>query len=530
MLCRYSFFSAVASVLCGVLVFFLFRLNVSPDLGTPHFGAAYAVITVDESQDDRHIRETLERGGLAGFISESSQEVPIDDFGFLRMIPLDAFRDSIEPFDPRDTGYAEMLKSFFVQGGRRFFFLPLDYAAAGKAARLNQHVAALLPDIPFTLTVLGQGRSLSWYFALMAIACALALFISRSRRFFLLGLPVLLAFGWSGSSAFILAAVLVAIWELLREPLAELSAARRYRRCNYAGSGLAGLCQKLKPFRVNCLLVFVFAGFFAGFSVMAGISPVPLAAAFASLCLLYFLAFRAGSERARRNRHIHFIPVPLLPFRGKTFSLFPLLLPFGLASVLALFMPFFLPGMLPDISPPRENEPPIDIRYLVRAEDYYRHIDFQRSFSFRRLDQEFSASAVNGAPGGRPLIQDPFLRYYLGEDGLIAGSAAYAANLWTAAPFPLEKLNSFLLNYDKAPAAGTSGFTIKEWISVAIILAAWVLSLFSPSLRTALRPWPQGARTKKVPVFADKRAAAWKASRLGLGGASRPEHGRRLPS
>jgi len=509
--CRFSFFSAVVSILCGVTVFSLFRSHVSPDFQTPVPGVSYAVLAVDESRDDRHIRETLARGGLDGFISMSSQKVPIDDFGFLRMIPLDTFRDKIEPFDPRDTGYAEKLKSFFVQGGQRFFFLPLYYDT-GTSARLDKQIAALLPDIPFTLTVMGQRASHFWYFALLAAACVFALFLSRSRRFYVLGLPVVLAFGWSGSSAFILAALLVGIWELLREPLGELAAASRYQRYNYAGSGFSGLCQKLKPFRVNCFLVFTFLVFFSGFSIAAGISPFPLAAAFAGLCLLYVLAFQAESERARKNRHIHFIPVPLLPFRAKTFSLFPLLLPFGLASLLALVLPPVMPGFLPDISPSGENESPIEIRYLVRAEDYYRHIEFQKSFSFRRLDDA-------------PLIQEPFLRYYLGEDGLIAGSTAPAINFWTAPPFPLEKLMYFLLHYDIASVSGASisrasilrisSVTIKEWISVTIMFAAWILNLLSPEIRPAIRPWSHSKKSKMLPAL--RKAPA-------------PECKRRLPS
>jgi len=524
--CRFSLFSAVVSILCGALVFFLFSTTVSPDFSAPYGGGGYVILAFDESQDDRAIRETLARGGLEGFISESSQEIPIDDFGFLRMVPLDTFREKIEPFDPRDTGYAEMLRSFFVQGGQRFFFLHLEDTASG--ARVKNQAAALLPDIPFTFTVMGHRRSLFWYFPLLAFACVFALFISRSRRFFLPGLPVLLAFGWGGSSAFILAAVFVAILELLREPLIELSAARRYQRYDYAGSGFSGFFRKLKPFRVNCLFALLFLVFIVFFSVTMEISPIPLAAAFASLCLLYFLAFYIESERARKNRHILFIPVPMIPFKAKTFSIFPLLLPFGLASVMAVFLPLFVP----DISPPGENEPPVDIRYLVSAEDYYRHVEFQRSFSFRRLDQEF-----HGETSRRPLIQDPFLRYYLGEDGLIAGSTGYTINFWEGAPFPLEKLKAFLLNYDMAPAAGTALFSIlfsiKEWISVAMIFAAWILNLFSPSLRPAIRPWAQGKKSKKVPLPGDKRIAARKPGRQAAASSMRTfphEGGRRLPS
>ena len=504
MCCRFSLLSVMAAVFCGALVFFFYRANAPAAFGAQSPDTGYAILTFDASRDDRGIREALARGGLEGIISESSQEVPLDDFGFLRMVPLDRFRDKIEPFDPRDTGYAERLRSFFVRDGQRFFFLPLYNVYAGSCAALSSQIAALLPDLPFTLTVpQGQGRPLFWYFALLAAACIAALLLSRSRRFFALALPVLLAFGWNGPLAFIMAAALAAILELLREPLGELTAARRYRRHEYTSSGFSGVCLQLKPFKANAALALIFLVFFAAFSLAAGISPVPPLAA---LCVLYVLVFRLESARTARNRHVLFIPVLLLPFTARTFSLFPLLVPFGIASVLALFVP--------DFPPPREAAPPIAARYLVRAEEYYRHLAFQKSFSFRRLDEHSPAA---GSTPSWPLIQEGFLRYYLGGDGLIAGSAVTAVNLWEAAPFPLEKLNSFLLHYGKeSPVRGTSFFAIKEWILVAMILTAWILNFFRP----AMRPWSE----RTFSVSRKKRLALW--SRSGT-----PEQAeRRFPS
>ena len=524
---RSSRFAALVSILCGLLVFSLFRFfpssGTESGFGRLASGTPYAVLALDESQDDRHIREILTGGGIKGLISESSQEVPIDDFGVLKMVPLDSFRSEIETFDPRDDGYAAKLQSFFVRGGKRFFFFPLKDIFGNGAGRLKKQLGSLLGDIPFTFTVLDNRKPFFWYFALLAAACAFALYLSHSARLFAYELPVLLAFGWAGSSGFVLAAALAGIWELLREPAGELSAARRYKRngLDYAGAGFEGLRERLKPFRINCLLSLFFAVFFIVFSIAEGLSFLPLVSGCLSFFFLYFLTFRVEARRARENRHILFTPVPLLPFKARTFSLFPLLLPFGAAAALALFLPLVFPAFASSA----EDEPIADAKFLISAEDYNRHIDFENSFSYKTLDQDLDQQA-SPESGGGGLNQEGYLRYYLDEDGLIAESTDHAGELplpedrriADAPPFPLEKLMDYLLQYndpggagqsDSEPrftAAGSSLFASKEWIPVAIILAAGILNLLRPGV--GIQPWIRHKKKKRIPVFGDKRIAA----------------------
>ncbi|MCL2473083.1 MAG: hypothetical protein FWF26_05325, partial [Treponema sp.] len=97
----------------------------------------FAVLSLDESQNDREIQELLYSKGIKDFFSESTQVVPVDDFGSLKMVPLDSFRNEIEKFDPRDDGYAQKLSSFFVRDGKRFFFLPLDTVKGNKTVVLK---------------------------------------------------------------------------------------------------------------------------------------------------------------------------------------------------------------------------------------------------------------------------------------------------------------------------------------------------------------------------------------------------------
>ena len=474
------------------------------------------ILSVDESQNDRHVREIL--AGAGDFISESSMEIPVDDFGVLKMIPLDSFRDEVEPYDPRDNGYAAKLQSFFVHDGERFFFLPLDDVSGGLSAfrisKLRKQVASLLEGVPFTFTVFGQGSAPFLYFILLAAACIGALYFSHTPRLFAFELPVLLAFGWCGPSAFVLAAILSGIWELCREPLIELSAARRYKRGykDYAGAGLRGLWERLKPFKINCLLVLLLLLIYTVYSVTGKLSPLPVIAGCLCFFLLYFFSLKADAGRVRKSRHVPFTPVPLFPYRTRTFSLSPLLLPFAVVSVFALALSLVFPGG--NFGLRRQDAPPIDPAYLVSSEDHNRYFAFQNSFSYTSMD--------HWSNDGEGLNQEGYLRYYLGADGLIAGGTDYARRSdaesslpgrrlagngeTVAPPFPLEKLMGFLLHYQISsgakPATG-SIFNLRDWISVIIILTASTFNFIRPGIRPLM-----GRKKRKLPAFRDKRIAA----------------------
>ena len=499
-------FSVLIPLVTGVLLFFLF-IFLTPErpfigssnsdrsnFGASNFDESCAVLIVDESEDDIGIQNKLSSGGAGDFISESSQLVPIDDFGVLKFIPLDSFQGQIESFDPRDDGYASKLRSFFVHDGKRFFFRITENSSS-RQAYTEKQLSAILEDIPFKFLVLARRTSVFFYYLLLASGCAFALFFSSNRRLFIFQLPVLLAAGQAGFFSIILAAILTGIWELLREPLLELFASRRYNRkvVDYAGSGFRGVKERLRPFRQNLLLALLFFAFLPAFSFVGLINPVLLFAVCVSFTFLYLLSFKTEEERMRKNRHIQFTPVLLLPYKAKTFSFFPLLLPFGLLAISALFLPA-------DFGGPSRGLSPIDPGFLISAEEYNRHIAFQKSFSYLPLNQPDSDQEA--------LIKKEYLRYYLGEDGLITGNDAYVSEDSGAHPFPLEKLMDFLVKYNKLVTGEPAGFekpsgnpaanTPKEWISVAFIFAFCLFDIFRPRI----------APKKKIPVIGDKRMAA----------------------
>jgi len=540
---------------------------------------SWAVITLEESRDDRFVREYLAREGIGGLISESSQEVPIDDFGVIKMVPLDSFRDQIEEFDPRDDGYAAKLKAFFVRDGKRFFFLPLNDGWGNRAAKLQRQLNSLLGDMPFSFSVLGQPKPVFGYFLLLAAACVFVLGFSGSRQLFIFQVPVLLAFGWSESSAFVLAALLSGTWELLREPLSELTAARRYDRMafDYAGTGFKGLKERLKPFRLNCKLAVLFMVIFVVICIVKGLAPVPVIAGCFCFFSIFYMTFRAKASKTIQSRHILFTPVPLFPFKMRTFSLFPMLVPFAAGIFLVLFLPRIFPDWnrgpsfrrfldsdqyelqqrFPGYSRFRYSEPVLDSRYFISADDYHKHLAFQRSFSYRPLDQQHYLSVRGANSGIEALNKDGYLRYYLGDDGLIAGSTVIAGSAdntfesgivessaepesgvymeggellrETYALFQLEKLMEFLVNYNepRLPEARITDYPLfgsKEWISVFIILAACMSDLF----RSRIQPRLRCIKKKKVSVYGEKRIAPWNPGRLERSEFRESE--RRLPS
>ena len=445
---RLSHFSIAASIICGILIIVFFKSFAPEETNKTKIGESWAVLVLDEAQEDLRIRESL--AGAGDFISESSQEVFIDDFGEIRKIPLVSFYDEIEEFDPRNDGYAAKLHSFFVRDGKRLFFLPLEKALTNRSWALKKQLSSLLPDTLFSLVVLGRTRSVFMDLALLAAACGVSLCFSKSRRLFIPVLPVLISLAWGGAPAVVLAAVLAAIWELLREPLGELFAARSYHRreFDYAGAGIKGFLERLIPFRANLLLAAVFFLCFLAVSAAGVRSPIPFAFSFVFFFFLYFLSCESETRQARENRHTRFRPVPLFPLKVKSYSLFPFLLPFMAAACLALVLPLALPGF----SSYHERPSFINPEYFVSSDDFSDHLAFQRSFSYRSMNHHDSLNHDDS---------DEYLRYDLGADGLIAentGFSAMAGDRWNHSNqsekreeevprFPLEKLMDFLIQY-----------------------------------------------------------------------------------
>jgi len=141
--------SVIISLLMGILVFFLF-MNFS----SAGSGEIYCVVSVDKNIPDRLAGDLLENAGFDVFYSESRTRIYYDDFGQWKELSLDRYRDYIESYDPRDSGYAENLRSFFINGDSRLLFIPVD-SIFGRGA-VSRKITAAFGQIPFTIDFIGQ--------------------------------------------------------------------------------------------------------------------------------------------------------------------------------------------------------------------------------------------------------------------------------------------------------------------------------------------------------------------------------------
>jgi hypothetical protein len=132
----------------------------------------YAVLVLDDAIPDREIRAGLESGGFSGIISESTQWVFLFFFGSIEQIPLDEYDKRVFPFDPRNDGYAEKLRSLFVHDGQRFVYLPLGFATR---AGMEKKIASAMGDIPYSLEItVPASRPLRPPWLLITLFCAAA--------------------------------------------------------------------------------------------------------------------------------------------------------------------------------------------------------------------------------------------------------------------------------------------------------------------------------------------------------------------
>jgi len=145
-------------------------------------GGRYAALVCADTVPDRQIRERLEARGFSGIVSESGQWVLVDGFSGVERVPLDEYEARILPFDPRNDGYADKLRSLFVRGDRRFIYIPLGAAGAGAAAfnpaAIEKKLAAALDDIPYSFYYTAAGWPYSWYLVVFCAVVAVLFFDS----------------------------------------------------------------------------------------------------------------------------------------------------------------------------------------------------------------------------------------------------------------------------------------------------------------------------------------------------------------
>jgi hypothetical protein len=478
--------AALVSLGSGALALF-FPRSFAP----PSAGPGYEVLTLDASYPDRLIGERLAGAGVEAFISESTQWVFLDDFGELIRVPLDSAGDRLEPFDPRNDGYAGRLRSFFVREGKRRFFIPLSGASPELPRGLEKRLEAALGDIPFSAEFLGSSGpsrlplGLPARLVLFALAAAGALFFSGGLFPGVFLLPLTAAFSLGAPSGFALSAVLTALFHALGGPLREWFTARRCGGKPPSPLRPGGTGKK------PVLSVLVILGLSAAYALIArrALPPLPGLAGALAFCAVLGTAFWAEANRGSEAGHIRFVPVPIRDPGIRAFLSSWAVLPFGLAAVLSLVLPRVLDGGLAVSAPAGEVGVAGD--YLGMREDYENHLAFQSSFSFRPL-----GNSLGDSPGAG------YVRYHLDPEGLIVEDADTPRGVNAGGPagegaFPLEELLAFLGTYQNP---GTFAYTGGEIASALTALLLGLPALFRPGRR----------RRKKgsLYMYSDKRVAA----------------------
>ena len=389
---------------------------------------SYATLVCGEDIPDREIRGRLENQGFTGLVSESGQWVLLDCFGSIEQIPLDQYETRVLPFDPRNDGYAEKLRSMFVRNDKRFIYIPLGSLNPAQGGRIEQKLASALEDIPYSFEYarrVAAERPVLLFFILFILAAA-ALFTIRPLRHALRPhaaslipcLPALAPLALGGAAGFALASLLAGCAVIIAGPCLE-----RFTMPQRRGLPPA-LCWLLPPFLVICYVTLAF------FSSLPSV--------FTLLVLVFFggiLAFSLWSTlpagiralegwygRRRYSEHQRFSPVLILKPYSFNFAFSWAMLPFAAVS-LALTCA----GIIFSLSTDSTVFPVLPSVGAVTEADYNAHYRFQSTFSQRSL-HEAEASDGMGV-------------YEFAPDGLpdqISGGDKKEASPAGAPPFPLN--------------------------------------------------------------------------------------------
>ncbi len=136
--------SVIISVLfaIGIWVYGVFSLQT--DVETQ----GYATLVCGEDYSDFEIRSRLDSRGLIGLVSESDQWALLDCFDGVEKIPLVEYSQRLFPFDPRNDGYAEKLRSLFIRDEKRFVYIPIG---TNRPESLETEIAQALTGISYSL-------------------------------------------------------------------------------------------------------------------------------------------------------------------------------------------------------------------------------------------------------------------------------------------------------------------------------------------------------------------------------------------
>ena len=451
-----SFFRSVLLASLISLLAAIGLLFIGSAMGYEEFRGGYAVIITDDTIEDGAILSRLESGDLffgGSLVSESSQWVLLDEFDSVKRIPLDQFTSRIFPFDPRNDGYAGKLRDVFVRDGKRFVYVPL-FAGNWKANFLDKKFNELMGDIPFSVEYYGIGRPLSLFFIFYAAASVILLIMCYAKRKvhrsivnIIPMIPVLSSLSFFGAAGIGSAALLFALFILLKEPLNELVNPPPLIK---KGRNFKIIYKEIiTPYKFYWLFIPVFAAALSILTIFSQLKVLFLIAVSAASFAVFFFSLKIVSFSG--VEHKRFNPLMIVRRRFPEF-VFPMyILPFVIGAFLTMFFTPFMSGSY-------DSGNKFDV--IVTEQDYYDHLTFQSSFSTRRLGDASSSS---------------YPAFFYDTDGLVSMNktgAVQSVKMSDFPNFPLKQLMEFFNNVNNGDIvnSGKSTGRIQENLSLLVLL------------------------------------------------------------
>jgi hypothetical protein len=386
----------------------------------------YATLVCGDVYSDREIRDRLDSQGLKGLVSESDQWALLDCFGYIEKVPLVEYEERLLPFDPRNDGYAEKLRSLFVRDGKRFVYIPVG---ANNTENLDAAISQALSGISYSFDYAGSppGRDILLPLVAFSLTACAFFVIPVLRRRLNAGLfPCLLALSPLAlglAPGFALAALLAGFAALLTESLGRKPPFGR----------------QMDPPRVSAaqwLLALALIACYVFFSFFCGLPVLFAFFVLASFCCVFFISLKEGGGKlsiklgvnTKSLQRRRFTPVEIISRNTVSYSFFPVMLPFAVMAIALTFAGFAMP------QPP--SLPVMNVSPLLAAPtgavteaDFQEHYLFQSAFSFRALGKTYEA-------GELPVIAG----YELSSNGLLDPAAPVIDEELQIPDFPLGDL------------------------------------------------------------------------------------------
>ncbi|MCL2214636.1 MAG: hypothetical protein FWC06_05430 [Treponema sp.] len=421
-------------------------------LGYEEFRGGYAVLETDASVDDRMLRSLLEEGDIfygGNPESESSQWVLLDEFDSIKTIPLDEFHGRIFPFDPRNDGYADLLRNVFINGDKRYIYIPLK-AGNWNIKLLDKHFSELLNGIPFTVEYYGVGRPLYFFFIsytaaslCLLVICLLLRKKTRQAAGIVVLVPVFSSLAFFGAHGIACAALFIAFFVMLKEPLNELVTPDK-------SFTTKTIFDRVYPYRFHLICVPVFAAALFILNYFSQLRLLFLLIVFAAAFMVFIISMRIMSLSLSYREHKRFTPVLILKHSSADFIFSVYMMPFTVAAfIIILFAPY--------MSAPYDTNK--QFNSFINEHEYNAHLIYQTSFSTRQM----STSLLS------------FPDFFFDADGLpsmgdITGMED-PIDLNKFPSFPLQHLMDFFYIVNSRERTNTgSGSGIRESLPLLVLL------------------------------------------------------------